>query len=152
MTGRHSRNKGAAGERELFGILSERLGIPIKRGLSASREGGADSLDIPGLAVEVKRCEKENLPAWWRQAVDQAGDRLPVLFYRASRKPWACVVPVVFLMVGLDLPAGIARLSPVIVDLQTFCEVVTFFYLPRGEPEAVPLPEYVRKLDAVGIK
>ena len=111
-----SRNKGAAGERELFSILSDKLGIPIKRGLSSSREGGADSLDIPGMACEVKRVEKENVAAWWRQAVNQAGDRLPVLFYRASRKPWAVVVPLMFFLNQLDFPAGIAPYAPVTLN------------------------------------
>jgi hypothetical protein len=87
--GAMSRRKGAAGERELFGLLSEELGILVRRGLWACRDGGADSLDVPGWAVEVKRTERQEA-AHWCQAVEQAEDtaRRPVLFWRASRQPW----------------------------------------------------------------
>lgn len=152
MNGRGCRHKGQRGEREIFAILSDKLGIPIKRGLSASREGGADSLDIPGFAVEVKRVEKEIISAWWRQAVDQAGDRLPVLFYRASRKPWAVVVPVMFFIDQLDYPAGIAPYAPVTLDIETFCGLVKAFHLSSAKPAPVALPEYARQLDAAGVE
>jgi Holliday junction resolvase len=88
------RNKGAAGERELFGILSDLLGTTVKRGLVAAREGGADTLDVPGWAIECKRVEKPAINAWWSQAADQAAQsgRKPVLFWRASRRPWLAFV------------------------------------------------------------
>jgi len=86
------RNKGACGERELFNLLTDYLGFVVKRNLSQTRGGGADGIDVPGFAIEVKRQETLALPAWWRQAVDQAGDRIPVLFYRQSRQPWRAVV------------------------------------------------------------
>lgn len=87
------RNKGAAGERELFRLLARDLGVDIKRNLSQTRGGGADSLDLPHIAIEVKRQERLALTAWWRQTVEQAGMRVPILFYRASRQPWRAVVP-----------------------------------------------------------
>lgn len=89
------RNKGAAGERELFGLLSDELGFIVRRGLGAARDGGADSLDVPGWAIECKRCETWS-NAFWNQATAQAEAtrRKPVLFWRQSRKPWAVIVDI----------------------------------------------------------
>ena len=88
------RNKGSRGERELFALLSVELGIVITRNLQQSRSGGADGLDVPGWAIEVKRQESLSIPSWWVQAARQADDlrRRPVLFYRQSRLPWKAVM------------------------------------------------------------
>jgi hypothetical protein len=87
------RNKGACGERELFNLLTDNLGFVVKRNLSQTRGGGADGLDVPGFAIEVKRQEKLALSAWWHQTVEQAGPgRTPILFYRQSRQPWRAVI------------------------------------------------------------
>lgn len=93
-TGRSARNKGAKGEREACGILSQLLGFEIKRRLGAARSGGVDCEDIPGWAIEIKRVEKAHLPKWWRQAVEQAAEinRKPMLMYRASFEPWRVIV------------------------------------------------------------
>jgi hypothetical protein len=72
------RRKGASGERELFGLLRDELGVVVERNLSQTRGGGADSLSIDGLAIEVKRQEKPFSDAWWRQAVEQAGSTSPI--------------------------------------------------------------------------
>ena len=85
--GRSSRRKGAQGERELANLLSDELGIPIKRMLGQERDGGAD-LHIGPLRIQVKRCQTVQMAAWWRQTLADAGDWVPVLAYRASRKPW----------------------------------------------------------------
>ena len=93
MAGRTSRTKGAAGERELFGLLSDQLGFVVRRELSASRDGGCDGLDVPGWAIEVKRTEQA-LAAHWYQAVLQAekAGRKPVLFWRRNRAEWRAFV------------------------------------------------------------
>ena len=93
MAGRSSRTKGAAGERELFGLLSDHLGFVVRRELSASRDGGCDGLDVPGWAIEVKRTEQA-LAAHWYQAVYQAekAGRKPVLFWRRNRAEWRAFV------------------------------------------------------------
>ena len=49
------RTKGAGGERELARLLQEHLGIPVNRNLQQTRQGGADLIDVPGWAIEVKR-------------------------------------------------------------------------------------------------
>lgn len=85
--GRSSRRRGAQGERELAGLLSDELGLSIKRMLGQERDGGAD-LHIGPLRIQVKRCERIELGKWWRQTLDDAGDDIPILAYRASRKPW----------------------------------------------------------------
>ena len=88
------RNKGAGGERELFAALSELLGFAVRRNIGQARAGGADGLDVPGWAIECKRCEQLSITAWWQQACSQAEamNRKPVLFYRQSRRPWLAVV------------------------------------------------------------
>ena len=88
------RNKGAAGERELFALLTEQLGVTVTRNLTQTRGGGADALDVPGWAIECKRCEALSLASWWNQAQRQADDlsRKPALFYRQIRKPWRAVL------------------------------------------------------------
>lgn len=88
------RSKGQRGERELFHLLSDQLGIAVTRNLDQVWQGGADTLDIPGWAVEVKRQEALSIASWWSQAVRQAErtSRKPALFYRQSRKPWRAVM------------------------------------------------------------
>jgi len=87
------RRKGAGGERELFRLLEGQLGLIVERNLEQTRNGGADSISIPGLSIEVKRQERDWAEAWWQQALDQAGDKVPVLAYRKSRQPWRFMVP-----------------------------------------------------------
>jgi len=88
------RNKGQQGEREAFRILSDLLGTMVRRNVDQARSGGADGMDIPGWAIEVKRQEVERIPEWWLQTVQQALDaaRRPALVYRVSRQPWRVVV------------------------------------------------------------
>ena len=88
------RNKGAAAERELCALLSEELGITVRRNVDQARSGGADCVEIRGFAIEIKRREALSRPSWWAQAVRQAeAARLePMLFYRRSREPWRAMV------------------------------------------------------------
>jgi hypothetical protein len=85
-----SRSKGQRGEREFFAILSEQLGTCVRRNVDQARNGGADGIEVPGWAVEVKRVESGFQSAWWEQAIGQAevSNRAPALAYRASRQPW----------------------------------------------------------------
>ena len=88
------RNKGSRGERELFALLTEQLGVTVTRNLTQTRGGGADALDVPGWAIECKRQEALSIASWWSQATRQAEatGRKPALFYRQSRKPWRAVL------------------------------------------------------------
>lgn len=90
MSGKASRNKGARGERELFKLLSDRLGVAVTRNLSQTRDAGCDSLSVPGFTIECKRVEAGFQSAWMAQALAaiRPGHEIPVVFYRASRQPW----------------------------------------------------------------
>ena len=130
MAGKRSRNKDMAAENELCRLLSEHLGIPVSRSLESPREGGADILDVPHLAIEVKRNEVININKWWEQAVDQAGKydpaRVPVLFYRQNMKPWVVVVPIFFINPELtrsDISIAAHYRCKMPVDFETFCNI-----------------------------
>jgi hypothetical protein len=99
--GAKSRRKGQAGEREIFGLLSDRLGFVVKRHVNA-RAGDCDSLELPGWACESKRCEAW-LEEYWTQACEQAAKvgRKPVLFFRGNRRPWVAMVDLADIMAGL---------------------------------------------------
>jgi hypothetical protein len=89
-----SREKGARAERELFKLLSDELGFVVRRNVDQARNGGADSIELPGFAPEVKRHERLSRPAWWRQAVAQAEKvgKEPILFYRRNDEPWRALL------------------------------------------------------------
>lgn len=95
--GKFSRNKGANGERELLGLLSDRLGIMLSRNLTQYQAGGADCIGLEGISLEIKRCEQLSVAQWWAQAVEQSGDRTPILAFRQSRQPWRFIVPMAWL-------------------------------------------------------
>ena len=87
-----SRRKGARGELEVAAILRKR-GYPARRGFQA--RGGKEQPDlvtIPGFHLEVKRVERLNLHAAFRQADDDipADDdvTIPAVVHRMSREPW----------------------------------------------------------------
>lgn len=90
--GARSRRKGAAGERELIGLLRDQLGDrpELRRNLDQCRDGGADCR-VAGHAIEVKRAERF-LSAWLDQAEAQAGDDIPVVAWRRNGGRWRFLV------------------------------------------------------------
>lgn len=93
MTGRRSRNKGAHGERELAGILSDELGFSVKRKLGQARDGG-DDISVGQYRIEVKRRERLAIEDWCKQVEACCGPSdVPVLAFRRNGEPWRCVVP-----------------------------------------------------------
>lgn len=92
--GKMQRNKGAAGEREVFKILADELGVELKRDLSQTQDGGCD-FSLAGFSCEIKRQETLNLQTWWNQTCYSAGRNaeVPALIYRQSRQPWRVIVP-----------------------------------------------------------
>ena len=81
------RTKGASGEREFCRLLGDELGMQLERKLGQARNGGND-LDAGRFAIEIKRHETLCLPAWWRQASANAGELVPAVAFRQSRKGW----------------------------------------------------------------
>lgn len=101
------RAKGANGEREVATLLNgiivqvmTSMAFPpeqiaaaaksVQRNQNQSAVGGCDLSNVFGMAVEVKRQENLQVPAWWRQCVAAAerNNELPVLIYRQNRKAW----------------------------------------------------------------
>lgn len=122
------RRKGASAEREFFGLLSEFLGRPVRRNVDQARNGGADGIEVPGWAIEVKRHESGFREAWWEQARAQANvdNLMPALAYRANRQPWRVRV---FLRDVCDVLGpwtvhGLSREHWIETDLMTFALIV----------------------------
>ena len=93
MSGLRSRNKGKAGERELARLLRDELGEQITRNLVQTRDGGRDLIGLPGISLEVKRCERTEWPKWLEQAKAQSADgEYPVVAWRRNGKPWRVFV------------------------------------------------------------
>lgn len=98
-----ARNKGQSGERECLRWFEAKFGLPrLSRNHSQTESGGADCLELPGIALEVKRQETLHLDMWWKQAVDQAvtAQRMPVLAYRQNRKQWQFCIPASLVTTG----------------------------------------------------
>lgn len=93
MTGRSARAKGAGAEREVVDIL-------VQHGYDAHRtpHSGAlvwmpgDVTGVPGIFIEVKRCEQVRIDEWSEKAELQADGKVPVVVYRRSRQPWRVVL------------------------------------------------------------
>ena len=116
MGGRASRNKGKVGEREAAKVLSELLGIEVRRAQQFA--GGVDSADIigvPGLHVEVKRVEKLRLYSAVEQSVNDGGINCPIVMHRTNKQPW---------LVSLRV-SDLVRLSRIITDACNTTEAST---------------------------
>lgn len=85
----NSRQKGAAGERELAKILREH-GFDARRGQQYSgANGDADVVGIPGFHIEVKRVEKLNLEKAMEQSMNDADvTEIPIVVHRKNRDYW----------------------------------------------------------------
>jgi hypothetical protein len=124
MSGSGKRAKGQRGERELFALLSEQLGAVVRRNVDQARAGGADGMDIPGWAVEVKRQQAARVMQWWKQTVEQANvlNRRPVLFYRANYQPWKARMLLCDVSPGTCGP--LAETEPVDLSLEAACLIL----------------------------
>lgn len=85
----NSRNKGAAGERELAAKLRE-YGYNCRRGQQYSgANGDADVVGLPGVHIECKRVEKLNIyDAMEQSARDAKNGEIPAVFHRKNNKEW----------------------------------------------------------------
>jgi hypothetical protein len=92
MGGRHSRNKGAGAERELATLLTEALGVEIKRKLGQAREGG-DDMQVGKFRIEAKRHENLAVMQWVRQIEACCAEHhVPLVVFRQSNQEWRCVI------------------------------------------------------------
>ena len=88
----NSRQKGAAGERQLATILRG-YGYDTRRGQQFSgANGDADVVGLPGIHIECKRTEKLNIDKALQQAIrdnyadelKQGIDLIPAVFHRSN--------------------------------------------------------------------
>lgn len=89
----NSKQKGNRGEREVANILKE-MGLTARRGVQYS--GSPDSPDVVcdelnEYHLEVKHVEKLNIWDAISQAVQDCGDKTPVVICRKNNKPWLAV-------------------------------------------------------------
>jgi hypothetical protein len=98
------RNKGKAGESEWVNRYQMFFPNELKRNLLQTREGGADISGCAPFQVEVKRCEKLDHRAWWRQVTAAClhGDDIPVVAFRKNHGPWKYLLPAE--MLGIRSP------------------------------------------------
>ena len=104
--GKMSKRKGAVGEREAAAKLNEVLGTRFHRGRQYQGGPGSPDLagDLPGLHVEVKRCERLSLYRAMAQARrDASVDQVPAVMHRANGRGWLLVVAVEDLIRLLDV-------------------------------------------------
>lgn len=93
----NSRAKGARGERELAGFLTDH-GFPAKRGVqfSQGRFGLTESdvvCDSLPLHIECKRVEAGNPYVWLGQAERDAKEgKIPVVFHKRNDHEWIVVL------------------------------------------------------------
>lgn len=88
--GRSQAKKGAAGERELAGILQQ-YGYQIEREGTKTFGAVPDLTGLPGIHIEVKRVERLNVPEAMKQAVKDSvwfRDGAPTVFHRRNREGW----------------------------------------------------------------
>lgn len=85
----NSRNKGAAGERELAKKLKD-YGYDCRRGQQyCGVNGDADVVGLPGIHIECKRVEKLNIDNAMLQAIrDRKNGEMPVVFHRKNNCEW----------------------------------------------------------------
>ncbi len=96
------RNKGKAGESEFVNRFQMFFPNEIKRNLLQTREGGADISGCAPFQIEVKRCQKLELPKWWRQVTAAClhEDDIPVVAYRRNHEGWLFLLPTSLMGLG----------------------------------------------------
>ena len=85
----NSRQKGAAGERELARVLRS-YGYEARRGQQyCGANGDADVVGLPGIHIECKRVERLDLYGAMAQVRHDANtDELPAVMHRRNNSDW----------------------------------------------------------------
>lgn len=95
------REKGKRGEREAAKLLRDMGFAEARRTAQFCGKTGdaSDVVGIPGYHVEVKRCERLELPKWIRQAERDAAAKgpgvIPIVMHRRSGEPWYITIPAI---------------------------------------------------------
>jgi hypothetical protein len=87
VSGSSSRRKGNAAEVEVVHAL-ERAGFRAmsSRAARGGYQSGEDVVTNFPMSIEVKNQTRLDLAGWWAQAVDQAGDKFPVVVHKRVGK------------------------------------------------------------------
>jgi hypothetical protein len=80
MSGAMSRNKGARAERAVVTYLRNNGYPDARRYLAGDGRQPGDIDAIPGISIEVKDQATYKISAWVAQAVDEAGERVPMVW------------------------------------------------------------------------
>ncbi len=91
----NSRSKGCRGEREWRDVLNAAGFLGAKRG--QQHAGGVDSPDVicesmPGFHPEVKRTETLSVYEAMKQAIADAGAKIPYVAHRRNEKEWLVIM------------------------------------------------------------
>jgi len=94
MKAKSAQRKGKTGEVEAARILSEILGVPVRRESGPYLPGFAapDVSRVGNIHIEVKRRQHTNLTAWLRQATQDARGRVPVVCHRPNQAEWMLTI------------------------------------------------------------
>jgi Holliday junction resolvase len=91
--GMMQREKGKRGEREAAAKLTELLGVPVRRSQQfRGTHEAADLHGVPGLHIEVKRCERLSLYEALEKVESESGDDCPMVLHRRNGKRWVAVM------------------------------------------------------------
>lgn len=93
--GRYSTVKGRNGEKEVQRFFKEH-GYNLERGGTRSYGERPDLFGLPFIHLEVKRCERVEMPKWLAQARRDAlrfKDGCPVVIHRRSNEDWFATMP-----------------------------------------------------------
>lgn len=92
--GLRSRNKGKRGEREAAAEVRRLFRTEASRGRQFA--GTDDSPDIrtaiESVHFEVKRAESLRIYEALAQAIEDAGDNIPVVLHKQNRRPWIAII------------------------------------------------------------
>ena len=87
----NSKAKGSAGERELAAYFAARGFQSFRNNQRYVGGHGNPDIEVDGLDdyhIEVKRVERLNISAAFKQAAADAVNRIPVVIHRRNREPW----------------------------------------------------------------
>ena len=123
----HARNKGKAAETEFINKFQSLFPDTLQRNLDQCRDGGSDVTGCEPFVIEIKRVEKLDLKAWWRQVrlASATGSlcptkAVPVVAYRQSRQPWRFLLPATLIVSKSE--------NFIICDEETFIKYVSEHY------------------------